>query len=140
MESRRIGEHDRMESVKSGRHEVRFEEPDIVHIRIVGELLVSDLEVLYPALQRYGEGLNRQLWLMDMAEAGTMSPESRRRSAEWVPRIRIGAAAMVHAGFEQRIITKMLTHVYRLLGVMNHPTRFFDDEASARAWLASQRR
>lgn len=129
-----------MESVKSGRHEVRFEEPDLVHIRVVGDLLASDLEVLYPILQRRSEGRARQLWLMEMAEAGTMTAESRRFSAGWVPRLRIGATAMVHVGFEQRIVTKMLTSVYRLFGVMDFPLKFFDDEASARAWLESQRR
>lgn len=129
-----------MESVKSGRHEVRFEEPDLVIIRIVGELLVSDLEVFYPVLQRRFEGRGPQLWLMDMAEAGPMGAEARRYSAGWVPRLRLGATAMVHAGFQQRIITTMLTHAYRLFGAMSSPMKFFDDEASARAWLASQRR
>lgn len=129
-----------MEGKRIGKHEVRFEEQDTVYVRVVGDVTPRELDEIFSLLQAYGEGRDRQYWLIEMAEAGTMSAESRRCASAWAPRLRIGGVAMFHIGFEQRIIANMLTHVYRLIGSLTYPVKMFDDEASARAWLESQRR
>ncbi|MCC6551500.1 MAG: STAS/SEC14 domain-containing protein [Polyangiaceae bacterium] len=126
-------------TTRFGCHELWFEDPDLVCFRVVGDVSARELEETFRMLLAHGEGRGPQLWLFEMAEAGAMNAEARRCAAEWTPRLWIGAVAMIHAGFEQRIVTTMLAHVYRLVGVLSYPVRSFDDEAAARAWLASVR-
>lgn len=123
-----------------GRHELRFEEPDLVHVRVVGDIGEHEVDEIFMELCSFGEGRPPQLWLMEMADAGSMNAASRRRSAYWMQRVQVGGVALIHLGFEQRIITQMLRHVFRLFTGVSYTLEIFHDGASARAWLVSLRR
>lgn len=125
-----------------GAHEVRFEEPDLMFVRNRGSISTEDVAVLIEEAHQFAATHGPLVWLVDMAETEEMSAETRKYVAQSDLFTLIQAAAIFGASFSQRMMTKLVLSVVKLLklGPAMPEVRFFATEAEARAWLGERRR
>ncbi|MDI1443665.1 hypothetical protein [Polyangium sp. 6x1] len=119
-------------------HRLTFEPPDLVMLSLNGPLEADDVMACFDAFEEVSGG-RQVLLLSDVSR--TSGPTMRaRKVATKDPRIKLmGPQAMIGASYHVRIVMTMLETAARLVQGKSSPTAFFDDEASARAWLLTQR-
>lgn len=119
---------------KIGRHIVHFTDPDLFHIRFIGDVRGSDFGELG---EFFREAAGKIFLLVDATQMGTVSAEARL-----VKQIPISAGSAVFgAPFQARVALSILNKVYMMVNKDQAvPLGFFDTEEEARAWLARVRR
>ncbi|AKT42200.1 uncharacterized protein CMC5_064230 [Chondromyces crocatus] len=120
-----------------GAHSIRFEAPDLVFLRVVGDVSPDQLTHLFAALRRLSSRAGGVCWLIDMTHLGEM-PLATRKAARWHGLDgQLHATAMFGASLLQRAMATLTIHAGRLSnrGNGHHKTRFFTSESEARAWL-----
>jgi hypothetical protein len=122
-----------------GKHEIAFEEPDMVRFRVVGDISGRDADGVIDAVMPYA-GRRHLLWLIDLTHAGAVDREARRTFGARVRPLPNRAAAFVRGSFAARVVVRMVLHAIRLIARRNNPAEFFDTEETALKWLAEQRR
>jgi hypothetical protein len=122
-----------------GKHEIAFEEPDLIRFRVVGNISKWDADGIIDAVMPYA-GRRHLLWLIDLTHAGAVDSEARRRFAARVRPLPNRAAAFIKGSFAARVVVKMVMHAIRLIARRNNPMEFFDTEEQGLRWLAEQRR
>jgi hypothetical protein len=123
-----------------GSHSVRFEEPDIVLIRMCGDVQEEHARVLCDELERLAKGKGYLLILGDLTELGAMSAKARHVFAEHGPHDSPVATAMFGASFRARVLVNMVITVSRLFKRHRRSYHFVETEAQARACLDEMRR
>ena len=123
-----------------GPHMFRWEPPDIGYITYAGDLDGYTMSRLSEEGRRFTLGHPYVFLLIDMSNIGKISAEARRSSATGSSEINLRGMAIIGASAPLRIIAGL---VARAVDLMNrhadNPTRFFETEAEARAWIASRR-
>ncbi len=126
--------------VKAGNHEIAFEEPDTIFLRIVGVLAEEHVERIIAAADPFLAVRPPVFWVLGMAEAGDMPGGSRRRMTEWARQRPSAGSAYVEASVPARMVITMLHHAVRLFTGAQQVMGFFATVEEARAWIATQRR
>ena len=119
-------------------HAVVFEllEPRYIRLRFLGEMDGPQMEALMEAMEESVGDEPYFLLEADVREVKAVSAEARRIAAERFLRLPDRAIAMVGGGFAQRLFAKLvLTAVYMLSRNPRNASEFFQDSASAQAWL-----
>jgi hypothetical protein len=119
-------------------HHVTFEPPDLLALSLNGPIEAEDVMAVLAVLEEVARG-RQVLILNDVSRTSGPTPRGRKIAAS-DPRAKfLGPQAMIGAIFPLRVVVSMLETAARLIQGKVAPTAFFDDEASARAWLAAQR-
>jgi hypothetical protein len=126
------------------RSRITFEEPDIAHWYLVGDVTADDIREIYNAQLKFCEGKPYIFVLVDVSEIRSITPDARRLAAEGPKRgeinLPVRANAVVGASFHFRIVGTLVAKAARLIHrTTDNPTRFFDDDGDARAWFAERR-
>ncbi|MDI1480010.1 STAS/SEC14 domain-containing protein [Polyangium sp. y55x31] len=132
-------EHDASRIFRIGSaHRVTFEPPDLVVLSLHGPIEPDEMVALYDLLEGVAGGQPVML-LSDVSRSSGPTTQARKIAAK-DPRAKLmGPMAMVGANFQVRVVVSMLETAARLMQGKTSPTEFFDDEETARAWLAEQR-
>ncbi len=110
------------QEVMVGPHMFRWEPPDIGCVIYHGDLDGPTTADLSEAGRRFTKGRPYVFLLVDVSKLGKVSAEARRGSATL------------------RVISSLVTRAVDLLnGNTDNPTRFFQTEAEARAWITGRR-
>lgn len=128
-----------------GKHCHRFEEPDIYHSRVDGDVSGPDMQRQIDGLVASSRTLQRPVfWLCDVRNMGLLTPEARRAAAAASSsevRAAHRGSAVFGASFGTRIMMTLLSRAVRVL----HPNKlrplvFATTEAEARAFIAECQR
>ena len=128
------------QEVMVGPHMFRWEPPDIGCVIYHGDLDGPTTADLSEAGRRFTKGRPYVFLLVDVSKLGKVSAEARRGSATGGKDINLRGVAVVGASATLRVISSLVTRAVDLLnGNTDNPTRFFQTEAEARAWITGRR-
>lgn len=127
---------------KIGRHSLRFEEPDIVHMKIVGDLTVAEVEHLLRIDDEFSPADKGYFALVDIAEAGKPNLEILKYPNILQQMQGYRAFVYYRAQFQHRTVVEIVQKVAKALklSLSNVPLVAFANESEARAWLDNYRR
>jgi len=126
-----------------GAHTTWLEEPDLIVLRLAGDVTLEDAEAINRRHFELIEGRESIFMLVDMAGLGTDTPAGRKVTSEALTRMPLRGLAVCHAQMEARVMAKMIitgTDLFKTEDSADFPTAFYDDEPSARAWIEERRR
>jgi hypothetical protein len=126
-----------------GAHTTWFEEPDLIVLRLAGDVSKEDAEEINRRHFGLIEGREAIFMLVDMAGLGTDTPGGRKVTSEALTQMPLRGLAVCHAHLEARVMAKMIitgADLFKTEDSTDFPTAFFDDESAARAWIEERRR
>jgi hypothetical protein len=122
-----------------GSHSVRFEPPDILFLRLTGDVEEAHVMPIMEEFGRYAEELPYLYGLVDMVRMGSITPAARKASA-LAKNPENSAVVLFSASFTHRVIVKLVLKAAQIFSASTQPTAMFGTEAEARAWIEEQRR
>ncbi|EYF08380.1 STAS/SEC14 domain-containing protein [Chondromyces apiculatus] len=120
-----------------GTHSIRFEAPDIVFLRVLGDVTPEHIRHLFKEVRRLSSRSGTVCWLIDLTYLGQIPLETRKAAMEHGLDGHLRATAIFGANRVQRAIATLTIQASRLTGQPGalYAPRFFAKEAEARAWL-----
>jgi len=124
-----------------GSHTTWFEEPDLIGLRLSGDVSVAESEVLAREHLEMARGRGSVFMLVDMTEFGSGTPAGRKVTSEALHRMPVRGVAVCRAKLTSRVMAKLVFAGVKLFRKeqRSFPIEFFDDEPEARAWIAEAR-
>jgi hypothetical protein len=126
------------EPVRVGRHATSFEEPDIIYMRLAGNVTDEEVAVVNAHHLEYSRGRSRVFFLIDLEELEGLPNSVRKAVLETLNQIPIGGFSVYKAPLTARVLAKLIVIGMRLFG-KHIPLQFWDTEAEARAWIEQRR-
>ncbi|MDI3287622.1 hypothetical protein [Polyangium sp. 15x6] len=126
-----------------GEHVYRFEAPDIVHIRNVGDVAVEDMRRMFELIQTGVAHVGGPVfWLAGIARMGHVHAEARKLAIESDTARNLQGTAIYGGNFQQRAISNLAIKAARLLrpARASTPFKFIATESEARAYIEAIRR
>jgi hypothetical protein len=126
-----------------GAHTTWIEDPDLIVLRLAGDVSLEDAEEINRRHFGLIEDREAVFLLVDMAGLGTDTPAGRKLTSEALTRMPLRGLAVCHAHLEARVMAKMVitgAELFKTEETSKFPVSFFDDEPSARAWIEERRR
>lgn len=123
----------------AGKHRIFYEDPGISIIEYGGAVTADEMRILcsFPDVEEYGTQF--QLNICDMRNFGGVDSEGRKLAAQRPQPAAIYYAAYVGASFTMKAIVGMWARAMNILRGPKNVVAFFDDMASAKAWLIEKR-
>jgi beta-phosphoglucomutase-like phosphatase (HAD superfamily) len=119
-----------------GAHSIRFEPPNLVKLTWKGEVLIEHVDGMYGHLDAIEAS---HYWMLsDISQSDVPRGPVRARLAQTQQSLRIGGIAVIVSSPYKRAVMDMLVRAVNLLTKTHVKTAFFDDENSARNWLAAE--
>src|SRR5262245_48834777 len=118
------------EEFRVGQHVVRYEPPDIVFLKFIGDLTGPDVSEITTACKPWMIGHEYLLLLVDFSDTGSILPSARSagrgsESAEYVMR----GTAFFGTSRRMRIVCELVTTALNiLLKRLDNPFHFFETE------------
>jgi len=125
-----------------GSHATWIEDPDLIVLRLAGDVSLEDAEAINRRHFELIEGREAIFMLVDMAGLRTDTPAGRKLTSEALTRMPLRGLAVCHAHLEARVMAKMIitgSELFKTEESGDFPVSFFEDEPSARAWIAERR-
>lgn len=124
-----------------GSHATWFEEPDLIALRLSGDVSVAESEVLAREHLDMAQGRDRVYMLVDMTDFGSGTPAGRKITSEALHRMPVRGVAVCRAKLTARVMAKLVFAGVKLFRKEHRgfPIEFFDDEPQARAWIEAAR-
>lgn len=131
---------DNPNEVYIGEHLFRWEPPDTGYIGYRGDLDGPSMIALRDAGRQFTVGKPQVFILVQMAHLGKVTMEARRQSAQGGKDVNMRGIAVISASAPLRLISSLVSRAFDLInGNVDNPTRFFETESEARAWIAARR-
>jgi len=127
------------EPVHFGRHTVSWEEPGIAVIKYRGWVSEAEMRAMADLEDQSEHGGKLQLTLCYLDEFDGMNSAARKAAAERPRPAEKYFNAFIGASFAMRVFVGMWSKATNFLQGEKNVVAFFDDHASARAWLLEQR-
>lgn len=127
------------EAHRIGAHTTWLEEPDLIVLRLAGDVSQEDAEEINRRHFALIEGRESVTMLVDMVGLGTDTPAGRKITSEALTRMPLRGLAVCQARMEAKVMAKMViagVDLFQGEGNARFPVEYFEDEAAARAWLA----
>jgi hypothetical protein len=131
---------DRACEIPFGSHVFRWEPPDFGYIvydgYVDGPMVASFSTQSRPILL----GKPWIFMLVDVTKLTKITSEGRKLSAQGSKDLNLRGVAIVGASPSMRVIAGLVSRAVEILGgSTNNPTRFFENEREAHAWIATRR-
>lgn len=124
-----------------GSHIFRWEPPDLGYLSYFGDLDGQAAAELTEKTTQITRNQPYVFLLVNLSHIGSVSREARRNSATGSNGIAFRGTAIVGASTPIRILATLVARASDLLSHnVQNPTRFFETEAEARAWIDKRRR
>jgi SpoIIAA-like len=122
-----------------GAHITWLEEPDLIVLRLAGDVTQEDAEGINQQHFAMLEGRDHIYMLVDMVALGTDTPGGRKTTSEALNRMPLRGLAVCQARMEAKVMAKMVVAGMSLFkddkGGERFPVEYFEDEPAARAWI-----
>jgi len=125
-----------------GSHSVRFEEPDILHIRVVGDLGTEQVRGLLNTFDESTRNAPSPVAMVDIAKSGRPNLEILKSSDILEQMRRYRAFVYYNAQFSHRTVLDIVRKISRAfrLSLQHTPLVAFATEAEAYAWIEQFRK
>ncbi|MFL6196596.1 MAG: STAS/SEC14 domain-containing protein [Thermoanaerobaculia bacterium] len=125
-----------------GNHKTGYEEPDILYMKLVGEVTYDEVREINRVHLDYGRERGRLFYLIDLSELDNLPAQVRREASDAVKVLPLRGTAIYGAPLRAKVLAKLLmTAVNMFKGGRNqNPVEFTDTEREARQWLDRRRR
>jgi len=130
-----------MSQTQIGSHVTGFEEPDILFMKLVGDVSNEEVKVINQTHLDLAQGTHQLFYLIDLSELDNLAPQVRKEASEVVKLLPLRGTAIYGAPLKAKVLAKlMLTAASMFRGGKNfNPVEFHDNESQARAWIAKRR-
>jgi hypothetical protein len=130
-----------MEIHQIGKHVTGFEDPDILYMKLVGDVSDEEVKEINKAHLAYGEKFKNLFYLIDLSELDNLAPQVRKQASEVVRVLPLRGTAIYGAPLRARVLAKLMLTASNLFrpGKNVNPVEFWDNEAEARAWIEKRR-
>ncbi|WP_197040983.1 hypothetical protein [Chondromyces apiculatus] len=122
-----------------GHHVYEVESPDLVRVKLQGDLSAEESELSVELYRQVGEQCGRVLVMIDASTVGGIPVEARKtiQAALGVP----FRGFVIHGGgFMARVLIKMLLNTLKLfIPSMDMPVEFCATKGEAERWIARRR-
>ncbi|MDI1433915.1 STAS/SEC14 domain-containing protein [Polyangium sorediatum] len=125
-----------------GEHVYRFEAPDVVHIRNVGDVALEDMQRMFELIRAARAQVGGLVfWLSDITQMGHVRAEARKLAIESDTNKNLRGTAIYGGNFKQRAIANLAIKAARVLRPSRvlTPFKFVATEAEARAYIEAIR-
>lgn len=132
-----------METVlEIGSHRTSLELPDIVHLKLVGEVGLPECRQINQAHIEFAQGLDRIFYMIDLSELDNIPAAVRREASETVRILPLQGTVIYQTPLRARVLAKLLLTAVNLFkgGAGQNPVEFVDTREEARAWVDQRRR
>lgn len=125
-----------------GRHSTRLELPDIVHLKLVGEVDLPECRQINEAHIEFAQGLDHMFYMIDLSELENIPAAVRKEASETVKVLPLRGTVIYQTPLRARVLAKLLLTAVNLFkgGATQNPVEFVDTEEEARAWVERRRR
>jgi hypothetical protein len=121
-----------------GAHQIELEQ-DLAVLRWRGYPSFDDVRGVFEAVAADREGRSPYFLIADMRHSEIPSAETRRWAIEWVRSHPLSGFASFGGSVAIRSILSLMMNAIRLIDRRQPPTRFFETESAARAWVEHER-
>ena len=124
-----------------GKHVTNFEEPDILYMKLVGDVSNEEVKGINDAHLGYGEKAEQLYYLIDLSELENLGPQVRKEASEVVKILPLRGTAIYGAPLKAKVLAKLMLTASNMLrrGPNPNPVEFHDTEEEARAWIEKRR-
>jgi hypothetical protein len=124
-----------------GKHFTTLEDPDILFMKLVGDVSNEEVKEINRAHLEYGQLGKHLYYLIDLSELDNLAPRVRKEASDTVKLLPLRGTAIYGAPLKAKVLAKlMLTASNMFRGGKNpNPVEFHDSEAEARAWITKRR-
>lgn len=124
-----------------GAHTTYFEEPDVIFMRLVGEVSKEEGLELNRRHRDFGQGRHHVFFLIDLERLQKIDPEVRRVATETLRDVPLRGMALYRAPLKAKVIAKLIITALNMFksDASTNPVLFARTEDEARAWLAARR-
>jgi hypothetical protein len=125
----------------TGPHLFRWEPPDVGYVAYNGDVDGPTMATYSEKSRLHTNNKPRVFLIVNSSKLGRIDAEARRLSANGSKGLALRGVAVVGGSRTIRVLSELFV---RAIEILNHnpdnPTRFFEDEADARAWIDTRRR
>lgn len=127
---------------KIGQHSTSMELPDIVHLKLIGEVSIEEGRAINQAHIDYAKELPHFYYMIDLSELDNIPAVVRKEASETVKILPLRGTVIYQTPLRARVIAKLLLTAANLFrgGAGQNPMDFVDTEEEARAWIERRRR
>jgi hypothetical protein len=131
-----------MTSYEVGAHMTGFEEPDIIFLRLNGEVSKEEGLEMNQLHREFAQGRHHVFFLIDLERLEKIDPEVRRVATETLSAVPLRGMALYKAPLKAKVIAKLIITALNMFkkDASTNPVIFAGTEDEARAWLAARRR
>jgi hypothetical protein len=129
---------DKVVETHCGNQSITFEAPDLLVVKLRGEVTRQEIRDLHAARDALTAGLEHVLLLCCLRDLERISMAAGRGLAD-KPDPRVRAIALVNASYRTQILAQMAIRSAQLFTNIHTVLHFAETEESARAWLANVR-
>lgn len=125
-----------------GSHATWFEEPDLIVLRLSGDVSLEESEVLAREHLDMVQGRESVFVMVDMTAFGSGTPAGRKVTSETLHRMPLRGIAICRAKLTSKVMAKLVfagVKLFRKADAPRFETEYFDDEATARSWIGERR-
>jgi hypothetical protein len=127
--------------VECGRQITGLELPDIVHLRLVGEVTLEECRKINAAHLEFAKEVDYFFFFINLTELEDLPAAVRREASATVKLLPVRGTVVFNAPLRARVLAKLLLTAANLfrMGPEKNPVSFADNEEEARAHFAKWR-
>lgn len=130
------------ETYRVGKQSTYFEEPDIIFMKMVGDVSAEEGLAINTKHTEYAEGRSRVFYLIDFSELESIPAPVRKAASETIKEFPLEGLAIFGAPLKARVLAKLILTAMKLFkgqDAAGAPVVFLDNEEEARAWIDKRR-
>ena len=134
--------HPELASSDEGRinqHTNRFIPPDVIYMKVVGDLSQEDGHEMNRQHAEMGRGVHGLFFLCDISELESVTSATRKEAVEVQKQLAIAGAVILKAPLKARIFAKLILTASNLFRSEKMEVVFVDTEEEAWAWIERRR-
>ncbi|HWN44968.1 MAG TPA: hypothetical protein VNW71_22280 [Thermoanaerobaculia bacterium] len=120
-------------------HTNRLVAPDVIYMRVVGELSEEDGHVINRQHYELGKDVDGLFFICDISELESVTSATRKEAVEIQKNMAIAGAVILKAPLKARIFAKLILTATNLFRTEKMPVVFVDTEEEGWAWIEQQR-
>jgi hypothetical protein len=120
-------------------HTNRLVAPDVIYMRVVGELSEEDGHVINRQHYELGKDVDGLFFMCDISELESVTSSTRKEAVEIQKNMAIAGAVILKAPLKARIFAKLILTATNLFRTEKMPVVFVNTEEEGWAWIEQQR-
>ncbi|MEA2558643.1 MAG: hypothetical protein QOH06_147 [Acidobacteriota bacterium] len=120
-------------------HINRFIPPDVIYMRVVGDLSDDDGHEINRQHYELGKDVDGLFFICDISELESVTSSTRKEAVEIQKKMAIAGAVILKAPLKARIFAKLILTASNLFRSEKMLVEFVNTEGEAWAWIEQQR-